>query len=75
MAEFSKEWCEIEGDMVSPDFSVTEVFFKLKDGEYESIICEGFGFTHILNENGNCYVIIRGSKVLFELLIQASSKL
>ncbi len=68
MAEFSKEWCEKEEFNIPYDFSVIEVFSRLKEGESTVMICEGFGFTHIVNDGGECYVVKRGELIRFDQL-------
>ena len=55
MAEFSKEYSEKSGLGIS-DFSVKEIFNNLKEGYYQSQICEGFGFLAILKHKGRCFV-------------------
>ena len=47
MAEFSKQWCEINDPEMSWDFDILEEARKLKPDHYISIICEGFGFLGI----------------------------
>lgn len=69
MAEFSKEYCELKdwGDFY--DFSIMEEFEDLNEGEGIAMICEGFGCTHIINEDEVCYLLIDNKMVkLTELL-------
>ena len=47
MAEFSKQWCEINDPERTPDFDIDEVVKDLEPNHYTSIICEGFGFLAI----------------------------
>jgi hypothetical protein len=68
MAEYSKEWCDLTGSGMSPDFSVLKIFMSLDDGGYEGRICEGFGFTHIVNDGGDCHVVLKGKQIPFEEL-------
>jgi hypothetical protein len=44
MADFSKQWCEINDPEMPWDFDILEEANKLKPDYYISIICEGFGF-------------------------------
>lgn len=68
MAEYSKEWCDITNIGLSSDFSVLKIFSSLENGYYQVALCEGFGFTHIFNRGGECYVIVGGKEILFEEL-------
>lgn len=68
MAEYSKEWCDLKDIGILPDFSVNEIFISLEQGETIMAICEGFGFTKILNKNGHCYVILNGKELAFDEL-------
>lgn len=68
MAEYSKEWCDLTESGISPDFSVMEIFHLLEEGHFQAAICEGFGFTHIVNEGGNCHVVVNGKEIPFETL-------
>jgi hypothetical protein len=55
MAEFSKQWCEINdpGGMTG-DFDILEEAEKLEPNRYIDIICEGYGFCAIgKTEKGN----------------------
>lgn len=53
MAEFSKQYCEIEDMGFNGDFDVYEEWAKLKPGYAVSYICEGFGFSMIAKEENN----------------------
>ena len=55
MAEYSKQWCEInDPDDLSYDFDILEEAKQLKPEHYVSLICEGFGFTAIgKDKDGN----------------------
>ncbi|MDX2359343.1 MAG: hypothetical protein QNK23_00960 [Crocinitomicaceae bacterium] len=68
MAEHSKEWCDLTESGMSPDFSVLKIFSSLESGYLQVAICEGFGFTHILNQDGDCYVVVDGKEIPFETL-------
>jgi hypothetical protein len=54
MADFSKQWCEINDSDMPWDFDIEEIADRL-DPEYGlHYICEGFGFTMIAkDEKGN----------------------
>jgi hypothetical protein len=54
MADFSKQWCDINDPDMPSDFDIDEVFNKLKPNTYDNWICEGFGFAAIGNMDGNC---------------------
>lgn len=47
MAEFSKQWCEINDPQSPGDFNIDEIADKLEPGYALGIICEGFGFIAI----------------------------
>ena len=68
MAEYCKEWCDLTESGLTPDFSVLQIFMSLDEGYYKPAICEGFGFTHILNQGGECYVVVDGKEIPFEKL-------
>ena len=54
MADFSKQWCEINDPEMPHDFDIWEEFDKLEPNTYVRMICEGFGFGAIANINGKC---------------------
>jgi|GEM_PF-2037181 len=57
MSNYSKEYIEKYDNGGLPyDFSVIEIFKKLKPGQCRYEICEGFGFHSIGNIDGECYV-------------------
>ena len=58
MADFSKQWCDINDPEMPHDFDILEVFGKLKPNTYENWICEGFGFGAIGNLNGQCMLLM-----------------
>ena len=47
MAEFSKQWCDLNDPQMTPDFDIDEVVKDLEPNHYISIVCEGFGFIAI----------------------------
>ena len=47
MAEFSKQWCEINDPDMPWDFDIFEVANNLTQNFYIPYICEGFGFSAI----------------------------
>lgn len=50
MAEFSKEYCDVWDPEFPYDFSVEEMAKELEAGNYQSIICEGFGFIAVAKD-------------------------
>jgi hypothetical protein len=54
MADFSKQWCDINDSDMPSDFDIDEIFSKLKTNTYENWICEGFGFVAIGNMDDSC---------------------
>lgn len=57
MAEFSKQWCEINDPRMSGDFDIMEIFETLEPNHYVNYICEGFGFLAIGNAGDNGCVL------------------
>lgn len=54
MADFSKQWCEINDPEMPWDFDILEVAKELEPEYGLPYICEGFGFTFIAkNEKGD----------------------
>jgi hypothetical protein len=51
-----------------PDY-VIEEFKKLSEDHYIPMICEGYGFLGILNDKGECKVLIDDKWVLFDDVI------
>ena len=47
MAEFSKQWVDINDPEFGWDFDIEEVTSQLNPNHYIPIICEGFGFIAI----------------------------
>ena len=54
MAEFSKQWCEINDPNMPWDFDIEEIANDLDPEHGFMCICEGFGFTFVAkDEKGN----------------------
>jgi hypothetical protein len=53
MADFSKQWCEINDPSMPGDFDILEEANKLNPNSYIPMICEGFGFTAIAKDETN----------------------
>jgi hypothetical protein len=51
MADFSKQWCELNDKYMPHDFDILEEFEKLPKDHYIPIICEGFGFIAIMRDH------------------------
>jgi hypothetical protein len=51
MADYSKQWCDINDSDMPHDFDILEEFGKLPKNNYISIICEGFGFIAIMRDH------------------------
>jgi hypothetical protein len=47
MADFSKQWCQINDPESPGDFDIDVIAGQLEPGYVISIICEGFGFIAI----------------------------
>jgi hypothetical protein len=47
MAEYSKQWCDINDPEMPYDFDIMDEYHKVKPGSYVPYICEGFGFIAI----------------------------
>ena len=50
MADFSKQWCEINDPDIPWDFDIDEVASELTPEYGLPYICEGFGFTYIAKD-------------------------
>lgn len=50
MADFSKQWCDLNDPEFPHDFDILEIAEELENGEYTEIICEGFGFLAIAKD-------------------------
>jgi hypothetical protein len=61
MAEFSKQYVEnYMPDFGGWDFDIEEEFDKLQNGEFVSLICEGFGFIGIQKQlDGSKFFLYR----------------
>jgi hypothetical protein len=70
MAEYSKQWCEInDPDDLSYDFDILEEAKQLKPEHYVSLICEGFGFTAIgTDKDGNILLGVPTNESLNEVI-------
>ena len=47
MADFSKQWCELNDPEMPSDFDILEEANKLEPNNYIPMICEGYGFIAI----------------------------
>ena len=54
MSEFSYEFIKKMNWGDSFDFSITDIYNNLREGEAYNVICEGFGFTKIMKSNNQC---------------------
>jgi hypothetical protein len=60
MANYSKQWCELNDPDRSFDFDIFKEFDKLPKNNFISIICEGFGFIAIMRDhNDRCLLAFR----------------
>lgn len=74
MAEYSKEWCEVNQKQLPYDFSIREVFLELQEGESCETICEGFGVIKIMRSDRKCIVLFSdGRKISIEELSRTTS--
>ena len=53
MADFSKQWCDINDPEMPYDFDIMEEHSKLETGYGIGIICEGFGILGIAKGHNN----------------------
>jgi len=53
MADFSKQWCDINDPEMPYDFDIMEEYSKLETGYSISMICEGFGILGIAKGHNN----------------------
>ena len=53
MADFSKQWCDINDPEMPYDFDIMEEYSKLETGCSVSMICEGFGILGIAKGHNN----------------------
>jgi hypothetical protein len=49
MAQYSKQWCELNNLDSAYQFDIEEIAKSLPNNSYQSIICDGFGFFAIGN--------------------------
>ena len=47
MAEYSKQWCDLNDPQMKSEFDINEIADGLESNYYTPIICEGFGFIAI----------------------------
>ncbi|CAB4143520.1 hypothetical protein UFOVP449_209 [uncultured Caudovirales phage] len=59
MAQFSKQWCELNDPNMSWDFDIIEVANQLKTSNVILRSCEGFGFSAIGKFDDGIKVYIR----------------
>lgn len=78
MAEFSKQYCELNDMGLDGDFDIVEEFDKLEPGFFLPLICEGFGFSGIAkkeDDEDTIWVYMKdqesgeGDWINFELLL------
>jgi hypothetical protein len=63
MADFSKQYCQVNDMGFDGDFDVYEEWAKLTPGYGVPYICEGFGFTMIAkDETGDKVLVLVGKK-------------
>lgn len=53
MADFSKQWCDLNDPEMPYDFDIIEEHSKLQTGYSVSWICEGFGILGIAKGHNN----------------------
>jgi hypothetical protein len=77
MADFSKQYCELNDMGFDGDFDVYEEWSKLKPGFTVAYICEGFGFLAIgKRESGDEVIVYLNDKwVNFDdMIVKVNSK-
>lgn len=57
MAEFSKQWCDLNDPQMPGDFDILKIAEELEPNHYMSMICEGFGFIAIGKADNNEIVL------------------
>jgi len=72
MADFSKQWCDINDPEMPYDFDIIEEYKKLSEGHWIPVICEGFGFLGIANINNQCKVMIDNEWTDLDVVINAN---
>lgn len=71
MSEFSKEYIEYTKLTMGYDFSYMEFFSKMKSGESQFHLCEGFGTIGIKNIDGVPFLVkSNGQEVNLAKLMQ-----
>ena len=63
MADYSKQWCELNDPDMPHDFDIFEEFeYLAKNAMVTPVICEGFGFIAISrDEDDRCLLAFRDS--------------
>ena len=60
MADFSKQWCELNDPEMPHDFDLMKEYNKLQPGYSVSMICEGFGILAVAKGHQNEMLIAVG---------------
>lgn len=50
MADFSKQYCELNDPELPHDFDILQIAEELENEQYIEIICEGFGFVAVAKD-------------------------
>lgn len=58
MADYSKQWCELNDPEFPHDFDIFEEHSKLETGYSMGIICEGFGILGIAKGHSNEVLVV-----------------
>jgi hypothetical protein len=67
MADYSKQWCDINDPDMPWDFDILEEFGKLPKNNYISIICEGFGFIAIMRDHEDkCLLAFDDGEIIWD---------
>lgn len=67
MAEFSKQWAEVNDPDFPWDFDIDQEFETIPHGYYKFMICEGFGFLAIERDvDGTEYLLFEGKGDILE---------
>jgi hypothetical protein len=53
MAEYSKQWCDLNNPQTESEFDINEITDGLEPNHYTPITCEGFGFIAIGKDPDN----------------------
>ena len=60
MADYSKQWCELNDPDMSFDFDILELFEQLSINDHIDVTCEGFGFIAIARDyEDRCLLVFR----------------